>query len=161
MYNAAGGENYEVLQEDGTFFSVYWSGELYENLFTVIQLGYPGGAFLGPTIPAPSLNSTTFPLIANLVNTNTGLYTTYTPGFGFSVNQNYLAGLVQAIDPNSYVLDTLFTNAISQVIEVTYLGTLTSAASGTIVPDAAEVSVPKYVTSITWLMAFVKSVSST
>lgn len=84
-----GATTFVVTQADGSSFVVSWDTVVPEPIFI--------------TFYASSLNGTTPPNIAAILDTSTGLPAIFAPGVAAEVNINQLATLVQKIDPNCLV----------------------------------------------------------
>lgn len=84
--------SYNVLQVDGSYFTVYWDVVETEDLYIKLHL--------------QSLDGINAPNTAAITNATTGLPAKYTPGVNAEVNINQLATLIQEIDPNTLVVPT-------------------------------------------------------
>lgn len=92
--NGDGFTSYAVTQPDGTLFTVIWNIAQLEPVYILFTV--------------TSLNGSTPPNIAAILNNVTGLPGIFTPGVGAQINVNDLATLVQSIDPNTLVTGSGF-----------------------------------------------------
>ncbi len=107
-----GSESFNIIQVNGTTFTVFWDNVVEQPLFIVFRVS--------------SLSGLVPPNIAAINSETTGLQSTFTPGVNAEVNINQLATLVQALDPNTLVTSSGFSSGLVQTI--TFSGI---AASGT------------------------------
>jgi len=96
-----GSTTYTVTQVDGSPFVVRWDTVLPENLFIVFQVS--------------SINGTDVPNIAAI---RPGLVSSFVPGVNEEININGLATDVQAIDPNSLVMNAGFSDGREQTLNL-------------------------------------------
>lgn len=89
-----GAQSYEIVQVDGSSFTVYWDYVVAENLYIKFN--------------ATSLNGIDPPNTTLIADT---LPTLFVPGVNEKVNINDLATLVQQIDPNTLVTGAGFSTA--------------------------------------------------
>ncbi len=104
-----GSITYNVTQQNGSIFTVYWDDVVEINLFIAFT--------------ATSINGTTAPNIAAI---RTTLPTTFVPNVYGEVNINGMATDVQAIDPNTLVTNAGFSTGQVQILTLSGV-----AASGT------------------------------
>lgn len=110
MYNDimdGGASSYTITQIDGTFFNVYWSSVVSENLFIKFT--------------ANSLDGINAPNIAGI---QSYLVSNFTPGVSVEVNINQLSTLVQQEDPNTMVTSPGFSTSAAG----SYTNTLTPSS---------------------------------
>lgn len=91
--------SFNVVQVDGTNFSVFWDDVVTVNLFT--------------RFTATSINGTTAPNIGTI---RTNLPNSFVPTVFQEVNINNLATLVQQIDPNTLVTNAGFSTGQTQIL---------------------------------------------
>jgi hypothetical protein len=106
-----GATTYNVLQVDGTFFTVRWDVVMPVNIFI--------------TFNATSINGTSQPHIAQI---RAGLVTDFVPGVFQEVNITALGTAVQVIDSNTLVTGAGFTTGSIQILNLSGV-----AASGVFV----------------------------
>lgn len=104
-----GDQYYDILQVDGTTFTVYWDDVVTVNLFIFFTVSSING------VNDPDVNSI-----------RVGLVTDFTPTVYEEVNINGLATDVQAIDSNTLVTNAGFSTGQTQVFTLSGI-----AASGT------------------------------
>ncbi len=85
--------SFNVLQVDGTYFTVYWDVTTTEDLYIKLHL--------------QSLDGINAPNTAAITNATTGVPALFTPGVNAEVNINQLSTLIQTIDPNTLVVPTV------------------------------------------------------
>jgi hypothetical protein len=88
-----GATTYNVIQTDGSSFTIAWDTVVAENLFIKFT--------------ATSLDGINAP---NIIAIRAGLPISFVPGVNEEVNINHLATLVQAIDPNTLVTNAGFSS---------------------------------------------------
>lgn len=106
-----GDVTYNVLQVDGTFFTVTWSDVIAQNLFIKFT--------------ASSINGTNQPNLAAIL---AGLPTAFVPGVFSEVNITALGTAVQTLDSNTLVTNAGFSVAKTQIMTLSGI-----AASGAFV----------------------------
>lgn len=94
-----GTQTFNVLQVDGTLFTIKWDDVISQNLFIKFM--------------ATSLNGVNPPNIAAI---RSGLVTSFVPGVAAEVNINGLATQVQIIDPNTLVTSAGFSTGQTQIL---------------------------------------------
>lgn len=94
-----GTQSYDIVQVDGTIFTVRWDNVIYINLYIAFT--------------ATSINGITQPNIAAIRD---GLPLSFVPKVFDEVNINTLATRVQEIDPNTLVTDAGFSTGQTQTL---------------------------------------------
>lgn len=109
MYDSmdAGAKSYNIIQRDGTTFTVYWDTVIETSIFAKFSVA--------------SINKVDPPNIAAII---TYLSENFLPGVAATVNVNELATLVQIADPNTLVTSPGFSTAAGG----SYTNTLTPSA---------------------------------